>query len=60
VEWHSATLGKKLPIGKFGNSPSPKAEFWNFHPAAETFVERYLTSWKNNLKLICDAFFVSG
>jgi hypothetical protein len=50
VEAFSASLGKILPIGKFGKSSSLKAALWNFHPAAMTITGNCLTDWKKNSK----------
>jgi hypothetical protein len=48
VEAFSATLGKILPSGKFGKTPSLEAAFWNIHPASLNCDGEFLTDWKNN------------
>jgi hypothetical protein len=48
VECLLTTLGKILPIGKFGKTGYPKAVFWNFYPQTRPNIEELLTNWKNN------------
>jgi hypothetical protein len=50
VETYSAALGKILPSGKFGITACAAADLWNFHPFALTFMDDFLTDWKNNSK----------
>jgi hypothetical protein len=39
-----------LPSGKFGKTAPLEAGLWNFHPFALTFMDDFLTDWKNNSK----------